>query len=337
MGVLWLTVVVIGDAAKRLAMSLLTHLESLMSQPINACRGSRQVRARGFTLMELLVVIAIIAVLMSFLLPMLSQARRESNKVKCLAALRDLGSAFNIYAAEFQQAYPVVAHESAPAPTPTGLVAEERHWGDLVAKYAGGQKAQITNYKDLVKLKDAKSTIWGCPEFQNSAFFDEVPTGTKNEYHPGYGMNFIAIPKDYVQTSTRNGAMAWVRTAGGKIVGSYHKSSVWGRKGADHLLLCDSLTYFVYFLPNLSLPPDMNWQGYSGSQPIPIQAPPSKWPPTTDQKMFTIDGGRHLKPGLSRDKQFGLKGVNALFADGHAATITVKEAWFAVMAPGQSW
>src|SRR5262245_17075617 len=82
-----------------------------MSQPINASRrNGRPPAARGFTLMELLVVIAIIAVLMSFLLPVLSQARRESNKAKCLAALKDLHNAFNMYAAEYKQAWPVVQH-----------------------------------------------------------------------------------------------------------------------------------------------------------------------------------------------------------------------------------
>jgi prepilin-type N-terminal cleavage/methylation domain-containing protein len=75
-----------------------------MSQPMPVSRRLAVSCKRGFTLMELLVVIAIIAVLISFLLPALSQARRESNKAKCLSALKDLGSAFNIYATEFKQA-----------------------------------------------------------------------------------------------------------------------------------------------------------------------------------------------------------------------------------------
>jgi hypothetical protein len=41
----------------------------------------------------------------------------------------------------------------------------ERHWGDLLAKYAGGQKLDMKNYKDIEKLKNAKSNIWGCPEW----------------------------------------------------------------------------------------------------------------------------------------------------------------------------
>lgn len=60
----------------------------------------------GFTLIELLVVIAIIALLISILLPALSQARKVGQGVKCAANLKDIGSAMSAYLSEWSGVYP---------------------------------------------------------------------------------------------------------------------------------------------------------------------------------------------------------------------------------------
>jgi prepilin-type N-terminal cleavage/methylation domain-containing protein len=64
-------------------------------------RGSpREVANRGFTLIEMLVAISIIAVLISILLPAMSRAREQGNKVVCMSNMKEIGSAIACYLSE---------------------------------------------------------------------------------------------------------------------------------------------------------------------------------------------------------------------------------------------
>ncbi|MBN2137321.1 MAG: type II secretion system protein [Sedimentisphaerales bacterium] len=57
-------------------------------------------RQRAFTLVELLVVIAIIALLMAILMPALNRAREQGKRAVCLSNLRQLTTAWILYADE---------------------------------------------------------------------------------------------------------------------------------------------------------------------------------------------------------------------------------------------
>jgi prepilin-type N-terminal cleavage/methylation domain-containing protein len=65
---------------------------------------------RAFTLIELLVVIAIIAILAAILFPVFAQAKRAAKDATTLSNLKQLGTAFVLYAADADDVFPAVTH-----------------------------------------------------------------------------------------------------------------------------------------------------------------------------------------------------------------------------------
>lgn len=61
---------------------------------------------RAFTLIELLVVIGIIALLIAFLLPAIARAKEQGRQIKCLANLKQIGTAMTFYFTESDEWFP---------------------------------------------------------------------------------------------------------------------------------------------------------------------------------------------------------------------------------------
>ena len=120
-----------------------------------------------FTLIELLVVISIVSLLISILLPALSNARQAAYAAKCLSNTRQLGIALTGYAQDFKYTWPY-SYQA------TG----NKYWNKHVLfRYTNPNQKNTTANNAFLN-----GTMYECPSWTKS-------TSTDNALYHGYALN----------------------------------------------------------------------------------------------------------------------------------------------------
>jgi prepilin-type N-terminal cleavage/methylation domain-containing protein/prepilin-type processing-associated H-X9-DG protein len=310
-----------------------------MCQVTSLYRAAR----RAFTLVELLVVIAIIALLISILLPALSSARRAADKAKCLSNMKQLGNAYFMYALDNKGYWPVAEHTYTTATAPTS---HDKRWHDYIGRYVlgspitvydasgnryesrevdfygtmGGSSSQneFGNTTDPVwigTLKDRNSCMWGCPTWRRATLVTTTYT-INNPSHPGYAMMWYPMsPNDTDPPAALNNYFFSKRVIISPTrAGQYFKQTQW-KNPSERGLLCESVHANLNILAGglFSWP----WQPENpAGQPFP-QIP--------DGGTWAFDFNRHGR--LLIGNKANDPSMNLLYCDGHAATVSCREAY----------
>jgi prepilin-type N-terminal cleavage/methylation domain-containing protein/prepilin-type processing-associated H-X9-DG protein len=83
---------------------------------------------KAFTLIELLVVIAILVILAGLLLPVFAGAREQARRVTCTSNLKQISTAFRLYADDWDGAWPFTTRKDGPSLAPRSLPELQLEW-----------------------------------------------------------------------------------------------------------------------------------------------------------------------------------------------------------------
>lgn len=118
---------------------------------------------KAFTLIELLVVIAIIAILAAILFPVFAQAKLAAKKTAGISQMKQIGTALQIYASDYDDGTPTWNTCLATYPTtaraaacPLGLFDATYHWDAMLMPYVKNGRPELRQWSGLWRSPNAE-------------------------------------------------------------------------------------------------------------------------------------------------------------------------------------
>jgi prepilin-type N-terminal cleavage/methylation domain-containing protein/prepilin-type processing-associated H-X9-DG protein len=283
----------------------------------------RQRQTHGFTLIELLVVIAIIAILAAMLFPVFARARESARKIQCLANVKNIAMAIQMYLSDYDRFPPAHtdpgALEAINAASPRGLCGFE----------AGSQfwrSNPFLRWPVILEEYIKNRGVWSCPS-QNRVGHPTwiVPTYTSPWYQYlvqnsgswGRGDHCIG-----------NCIPAWPPGWGGSITDSIVQGNKCWEPAADAATISIGVVEYMYGKKTAQISDATNFvvcadnSGGGDELMDPWAIAYGCWWPRAACCLGLSDADAELfrtDPGFRKRFSPHLGGLNIGFADGHAA------------------
>lgn len=240
---------------------------------------------RGFTLIELLVVIAIIAMLIGILLPVLGSARETARAATCLSGLRQIGTAAQMYTADFQDQLPP-QNTIGSAGVASGKNVQWCYTWDIAGSYedafaSGSLSRYLGDVKDVAACSSFETPQRALAYAEAFGFIHSLPI----EVHYGYNGYML-------------GENLWEKYNNAQYRGIWRP-------------------YRIYQIANPS-----ETIMFADSGQLPKQGPPNEvwswwelWPAATSDYVHSVTGARHV-----HGRHYGGDTANVAWVDGHASS-----------------